>query len=133
MLVRLGREGYRHVQQSCRDVAMGLAQDIAAMDELALVSHGDQLPVLAFRDGYDEPGWSVYDVSERLRAHGWIVPAYPMPTGMEHVHVLRVVVRNGFTSDLADLFVRDLRTVLKRLTAGDAGSAAPGDRTGFHH
>ena len=34
-----------------------------------------------------------------------------MPKGMEDVHVLRIVVRNGFSRDLAELLLRDLRAV----------------------
>jgi len=133
MLIRLGREGYRRVQQECRDVAVWLAGRIDEIKDFALVSGGDELPVLAFRTAGEDVGWSVYDVSERLRGHGWIVPAYPMPDGMEDVHVLRVVVRNGFSRDLAELFLRDLRAVLHALERPGAAAIVPGDRTGFHH
>jgi glutamate decarboxylase len=133
-LVRLGRDGFRRVQQDCRDVARWLAAEIEKLGEFSLVSRGDELPVLAFTRAGEADDWSVYDVSERLRVFGWIVPAYPMPTGMEDVHVLRVVVRNGFTRDMAALLVDDLRRVLHRL--GEAGGDAVGmggARTGFHH
>jgi glutamate decarboxylase len=60
------------------------------------------------------------------------VPAYPMPAGMEDVHVLRVVVRNGFSRDMAELLVRDLRAVVERLERV-GGDVDAGDRTGFHH
>jgi glutamate decarboxylase len=133
-LVRLGRDGFRRVQQDCRDVAGWLASEIDGLGEFSLLSHGGELPVLAFARAGEADDWSVYDVSERLRVFGWIVPAYPMPTGMEDVHVLRVVVRNGFTRDMAGLLVDDLRRVLHRL--GEAGGDAVGmggERTGFHH
>jgi glutamate decarboxylase len=132
--VRLGRDGFRRVQQDGRDVARWLAEAIGSLGEFRLLSHGEELPVVAFARSGDEDDWSVYDVSERLRVFGWIVPAYPMPTGMEDVHVLRVVVRNGFTRDMAGLFVDDLRRVVQRL--GEAGGDAVGmggARTGFHH
>jgi glutamate decarboxylase len=103
------------------------------MDEFALLSHGDQLPVFAFRAADAAAEWSVYDVSERLRARGWIVPAYAMPAGMDDVHVLRVVVRNGFSRDLAGLFVRDLRAAMQVLEASHGRRLTSGDRTGFHH
>ena len=41
--------------------------------------------------------------------NGWIVPAYTLPPDAEHIRILRVVVRNGFGRDLADLFLDDLR------------------------
>jgi len=131
--VRLGRDGFRRVQQACRDVAAWLAEQVGAMGVFELLSEGRQLPVFAFRAADGVEGWSVYDVSERLRGHGWIVPAYRMPDGMQHVHVLRVVVRNGFSRDLAELLVRDLRSVVDGLGRDDAQRDRAGDRTGFHH
>jgi glutamate decarboxylase len=132
--VRLGREGFQRVQQECRDVARWLAETVGGLEEFSLLSHGEELPVVAFARAGGGDDWSVYDVSERLRVFGWIVPAYPMPTGMEDVHVLRVVVRNGFTRDMAGLFVDDLRRVLHRLCqAGGDAVGMGGERTGFHH
>jgi glutamate decarboxylase len=133
-LVRLGFDGFRRVQQDCRDVARWLAGEVEGLGEFELVSRGGELPVVAFARSGDGEDWSVYDVSERLRVFGWIVPAYPMPTGMEDVHVLRVVVRNGFTRDMAGMLVDDLRRVLDRLRrAGGDAVGMGGERTGFHH
>jgi glutamate decarboxylase len=134
--LRLGLEGYREVQQACRDTAKWLAGEIAEIGSYTLVSKGDQLPVFAFQSA---PGtaWTVYDVSDALRAHGWLVPAYPMPDAMANVSVLRVVVRNGFSRDLATMFLADLKRVTEHLvqTAGSGHAAHPhhGKRAGFHH
>ena len=45
-------------------------------------------------------------MSERLRQRGWLVPAYTFPENMQDTAVLRIVVRNGFSVDLADLLLR---------------------------
>jgi glutamate decarboxylase len=130
--LRLGHAGYRAVTQACRDTARWLAERVSEVGPFELVSDGSALPVFAFRlrDGVE--GYSVYDVSEAVRARGWIVPAYPMPRGLEDVHVLRVVVRNGFGRDLAHSFVADLARAVERLEDG-GGRVDPGDRAGFHH
>ena len=52
--------------------------------------------------------FTVSDVSRRMRERGWQVPAYTMPPNREDLAVLRVVVRNGMSSDLAALFLADL-------------------------
>jgi glutamate/tyrosine decarboxylase-like PLP-dependent enzyme len=52
-----------------------------------------------------EQNYSVFDVSAALREHGWLVPAYTFPANREDLSVLRIVVRNGFTHDLADLLL----------------------------
>jgi glutamate decarboxylase len=83
-----------------------------------------------------ERKWTLYDLSDRLRMHGWQVPAYPMPDGLSDVTVQRIVVRNGMSHDLATLFVRDLRTCVRYLDGLDAplpSTADGGQGTGFHH
>jgi glutamate decarboxylase len=131
-LVRLGREGYRRVQQASRDTACRLAEQVAGLEPYRLLSDGGQLPVVAFALN-DGTGFSVYDISDALRVRGWIVPAYPMPPAIEHLDVLRVVVRNGFSPDLADLLLQDLRH--KTTLALEHGAPFPqhARHASFHH
>ncbi len=133
--VRLGTDGFTRVQQACRDTARWVAGEVARLGPFALVSDGSDLPVVAFRMADGEDRFSVYDVSDALRAHGWLVPAYAMPEGLEDVSVLRVVVRNGFSRNLAELLVSDLGNVVAEL-GERAGGRAPADgkrRSAFHH
>ena len=51
----------------------------------------------------------MFDLSERLRMRGWQVPAYTFPDDMTSTAVMRIVVRNGFSLDLANLLLVDLR------------------------
>jgi glutamate decarboxylase len=129
--LRLGHEGYRRVQQECRDTAAWLADRIEGLGPFALVSRGDGIPALAFRIAAPEPGFTVYDVSDGLRAHGWLVPAYAMPPGLDDMAVLRVVVRNGFSRDLAGKLLDSLGTVADKLRGGS--QSRPDGRSGFHH
>jgi glutamate decarboxylase len=73
--------------------------------------------VLAFRLADPAARYSVFDLSERLRQRGWLVPAYTFPANMQDVAVLRIVVRNGFSRDLAGLLVDDLHTQVRALSA----------------
>jgi glutamate decarboxylase len=132
-LIRLGREGYARVQQASRDTARWLADAVGGLGAFALLSHGDQLPVFAFRTADAVEGFSVYDVSETLRARGWIVPAYAMPPAIEDLHVLRVCVRNGFSRDLAELLVADLRAATEKLERRGGDDRDPAERASFHH
>ncbi|MFC9257372.1 glutamate decarboxylase [Amycolatopsis thailandensis] len=125
--VRLGREGFRAVQQASRDVATQLADGIAELGPFELLTRGDQLPVFAFTTKADVEGFDVFDVSRRLRERGWLVPAYTFPENRTDLAVLRIVVRNGFTHDLADLLLDDLRRLLPEL------DHRPRRRTAFHH
>ncbi|WP_395758897.1 glutamate decarboxylase [Streptomyces althioticus] len=132
--LRLGRDGYRAVQQAARDVATGLSARIEALGDFRLLTRGDELPVFAFTTAPDVTGFDVFDVARRLRETGWLVPAYTFPANRQDLAVLRVVCRNGFSEDLADLFAEDLTRLLpdlrrQRHPLTEDRNAA----TGFHH
>ncbi len=130
--LRLGFSGFKLVQDVCRDVARHLSREIAALGPFELVTDDFGIPAFAFRlRDPDGAGFTVFDVSEALRGHGWIVPAYHMPPAIEDMAVLRIVVRNGFGRNLADRLLDDLRRATERL-GGKAHPSAQ-DRTGFHH
>ncbi|MGW1182794.1 glutamate decarboxylase [Streptomyces drozdowiczii] len=132
--LRLGRDGYRAVQQAARDVATGLAAKIEELGDFRLLTRGDQLPVFALTTKPEVTAYDVFDVSRRLRERGWLVPAYTFPANREDLAVLRIVCRNGFSSDLAELLVEDLRLLMPELRAQphpltrDQNAA-----TSFHH
>lgn len=132
--LRLGREGYRAVQQSTRDVARGVADRVEALGDFRLLTRGDELPVFAFTTAPDVQAYDVFDVSRRLRERGWLVPAYTFPPNREDLSVLRVVCRNGFSADLAELFVADLEQLLPELRRQSHPFTRNKDAaTGFHH
>ena len=111
--LRLGFEGYRAVQQGCQDVARRLAAGIAELGPFELLTDGTDLPVFAFRLRDDVENYTVFDVSRALREHGWQVPAYTLPANLEDVEVLRIVVRNGFSADLAEIFLGHLERAVR--------------------
>ncbi|MEU5437786.1 glutamate decarboxylase [Streptomyces sp. NPDC020719] len=132
--LRLGREGFRAVQQTTRDVARTLAAEVEALGDFELLTRGDELPVFAFTTAAEVKRYDVFDVSRRLRERGWLVPAYTFPPNREDLSVLRVVCRNGFSSDLAAMLVEDLGRLLPELRR----QSGPLDRdesvaTAFHH
>ncbi|MET7781034.1 MULTISPECIES: glutamate decarboxylase [Streptomyces] len=132
--LRLGREGFRAVQQTTRDLARGLAARIEALEDFRLLTRGDELPVFAFTTAPHVTSYDVFDVSRRMRESGWLVPAYTFPANREDLSVLRVVCRNGFSVDLADLFIEDLSRLVPQLRrlphplTQDKEAAS-----GFHH
>ncbi|MBT2529042.1 glutamate decarboxylase [Streptomyces sp. ISL-99] len=132
--LRLGRDGYRAVQQASRDVARGLAERIEATGDFRLLSRGDQLPVFAFTTAPEVRNFDVFDVSRRLRERGWLVPAYTFPENRQDLAVLRIVCRNGFSADLAQLLVESLEHVLPGLRAQRQPTTRdPAAATSFHH
>jgi glutamate decarboxylase len=132
--LRLGRDGYRAVQQAARDVATRMAGRIEALGDFRLLTRGDQLPVFAFTTAPDVEAYDVFDVSRRLRESGWLVPAYTFPANREDLSVLRVVCRNGFSADLAELLTQDLERLLPELRRQQRPLTRDKQAaTGFHH
>jgi len=127
--LRLGHEGYRKVQGYARDVATRLSAQIAELEPFELLTRGDELPVFAFKLLDDVDNMTVFDVSNAARERGWQLPAYTFPANRTDLAALRVVIRRGFTHDMADMLVDDLKRQLPRLRAQphpvhDASSAA---------
>ncbi|MCX2932438.1 glutamate decarboxylase [Mycobacterium sp. CVI_P3] len=114
--VRLGRAGYTTVMKRLSHTARWLSDQLAECKHFEVISDGSAIPVVAFRLSGDF-GYTEFDVSAALRSYGWQVPAYTMPEGAENVTVLRVVVREGFSADLARSLWDDLNAVLGHLDA----------------
>ena len=64
---------------------------------------------------------------------GWLVPAYPMPEGLQDLIVQRIVVRNGLSRDLAQRFLADLKEAADFLDAVPVPIPTEGQIVGFHH
>jgi len=127
--LRLGREGYTRVLQALRDTAVDMATAIADMGPFEVVSDGSAIPVLAFKVK-DPEQFTVFHVSDHLRRGGWQVPAYTMPENATDVAVLRIVVREGFSRDLADGLVDALREAVSHL---DEHPPSHDPQAGFSH
>jgi glutamate decarboxylase len=77
--------------------------------------------------------YTVFDLSLALRERGWQVPAYTFPENRTDLAALRVVVRRGFTHDMADLLLVDVKRQLARLEKQPAPTHDAASATGFAH
>src|SRR5271165_4243500 len=112
--LRLGREGYTQIMHSLSQTARWLGEQLRVGDHCELISDGSAIPVVAFRLAKDR-GYTEFDVSHELRTFGWQVPAYTMPDNATNISVLRIVVREGLSADLARALHDDTRTALASL------------------
>jgi glutamate decarboxylase len=119
MFLSLGHSGYTLVQQNSSAVAQHIAAQVGAMGPYRLITDGSDLPVFAFATRSEIENYTVFDVSDRMRERGWLVPAYTFPENRSDLSVLRVVVRAGMTLDMADMFLADLRTQTEWLESLD--------------
>jgi glutamate decarboxylase len=119
MFTTLGRTGYTAMMSSLQETAMHISQGISALAPYRLISDGSELPVFAFALRPETTNYTVFDVSERLRERGWLVPAYTFPQNRQDLSVLRIVVRSGMHMEMADDLLGHLRAVTETLEALD--------------
>jgi glutamate decarboxylase len=115
--IRLGRQGYADVHNACYATGQYLAAEITKLGPYELLCDGDPLtgiPSVAWRiaDGED-PGYNLYDIADRLRVHGWQVPAYPLTGSVSDIAVQRILVRQGVTHDMAGLLLTDFEQAVR--------------------
>jgi glutamate decarboxylase len=130
--LRLGFDGYAKVQGYSRDVATYLSESIGRLGPFEPLTRGDELPVFAFTLAADVKNFTVFDVADALRERGWLVPAYTFPRNRQDLAALRIVVRRGFSHDVADLLLADFERQLPRLRK-QAAPVNDGAAASFHH
>jgi glutamate decarboxylase len=131
--IRLGFNGYRAVQNYAREVATRLSGEIEGLGRFELLTRGDELPVFAFKVADEIDNFTAFDLSNALRARGWQVPAYTFPANRTDLAALRVVVRRGFTHDLADMLLADMQRALGVLEKQPAPVHTRETAASFHH
>ena len=131
-LLRLGKEGYRRIHQACYDTAQYLGVELQKIGPFEMLYDGNGgIPALCFQlKSNAKAPYTLYDLSDKLRSRGWQVPAYSMPANRQDMVVMRILVRHGFSRDMADLLLDDFKRcmahfaenpVTKPLTQAQAG------------
>lgn len=114
--LRMGRAGYTDVMQRLSATADYLSGLVEASAYLDLMSKPNALPLVCAKVA-DGVGFTAFDISAGMKARGWIVPAYTLAKDADHQAVIRVVVREGMSRDMADLLVADFHRVAETLGA----------------
>ncbi len=136
--LRLGRDGYRKVQEATYAVAGHLAQGLESMGRFHLLFDGNPrtgIAAVAWKLSQDMPHkHNLFDLAEELRTRGWLVPAYTLPPDQQDVTVQRIIVRHGMSFDMADLLLKDMWTAITKLDdRPPSRPLAPAEGASFHH
>ena len=116
--IHLGFEGYRKVHSSSMDVACYCHDQIGKMSCFRNYSDTLENPLFIWYmdPEYDKnANWTLFDLQDKLMQSGWMVPAYTMPKNIEDMVVMRIVVRQGMTQDMADMLMGDIRNAVAEL------------------
>lgn len=136
--LRLGKEGYRKIHEACYDSAQYLAEKIGSMGPFEILYGGEMasgIPALCWRikEGAD-PGFSLYDLADRLRTRGWQVPAYSLPANRQELVIQRILVRHGVSRDLGSILLRDMREAIEYFSRHPIKSPMTAEEgSGFSH
>ncbi|QDS96035.1 Glutamate decarboxylase beta [Roseimaritima multifibrata] len=136
--LRLGHEGYRKIHTACYETAKYIAGEVAKLGPFDVIYDGDMasgIPALCWKlkEGVD-PGFSLYDFADRLRARGWQVPAYSLPPKREDLAIQRILVRHGVSRDLGSLLVEDMKRAIDYYKSHPVHTPMSADEaSGFHH
>lgn len=115
--IRLGRTGYSRLQASLYGVARYVADSLETVGPFEIIHNGDAnrgIACVSWRLTGDHE-WNLYDLSDRLRTRGWLIAAYPLPADREDETVMRILIRHGFSRDMADLLLADVTRCLAQL------------------
>ncbi|WP_422132654.1 glutamate decarboxylase [Endozoicomonas sp. ALD040] len=139
IFLRLGKEGYQRIQQACYDTAQYLSKKIESLGLFDVIYNGNGgIPAISWSLKQNvNPGFNLYDLSDRIRIRGWQIAAYSMPANREDLVIMRILVRHGFSRDLSDLLIDDLRRCLDYFenhpveNSGNEGDSSSYNHTGF--
>jgi glutamate decarboxylase len=116
--LRLGKEGYREIQTGCAALGRSLAEKIAGFGPFKIIYDGrGGIPGLCWE--LKDPAsssFTLYEYANRLRERGWLVPAYSMPPDREDLVIQRILIRHGFTQDMADMLLLEMQDALDHFT-----------------
>lgn len=116
--IRLGREGYHDVQRNSMEIARYCHQRIGDMECFENYSSEvvNPLFVWSLAEEYEKRAkWTLYDLQALLQQSGWMVPAYSMPKNIEDMTVMRIVIRQGMSRDMADMLLKDIENGVAEL------------------
>lgn len=116
--IRLGFQGYKEVQYNSLQIAKYIHGEIAKMAPFVNYSENVVNPLFIWylKPEYAKSAkWTLYDLQDKLSQHGWMVPAYTLPSKLEDYVVMRVVVRQGFSRDMADMLLGDIKNAIAEL------------------
>jgi len=132
--LRLGKQGYREIQTECAALGRYLAEQIAALGPFRIIYDGQGgIPGLCW-ELKDPPSasFTLYDLADRLRDRGWLVPAYSMPAHREDLVIQRILVRHGFTRAMAHALLVEMQSALDHFAEHPIDLTLAGAESGSH-
>jgi glutamate decarboxylase len=105
--LRFGKEGYRKIMIRILENARYLAELLASSGKFDILNSAEFFPVVTVKLKHSE-NYTIFELSHKLRERGWILPAFTLPKNAENLALMRVVVKENFSRELADMLFDDI-------------------------
>ena len=116
--IHLGMEGYKEIHSNSMAIARYCHEAIGKMSCFENYSKDLVNPLFIWSmtpEYAKKANWTLFDLQDKLMQSGWMVPAYTMPKNIEDMVVMRIVVRQGMSRDMADMLIEDIKNAVKEL------------------
>jgi glutamate decarboxylase len=116
--IRLGKSGYTDITTNMMQNSRYLADKLRYSGKFEIINKQKTLPLVAVR--LKDAAFTVFQLSDKLRQKGWIVPAYHLPENAQDVAVMRMVIKENFSRDMVDLLFDDIMEACHSLDVAEA-------------
>ena len=116
--IHLGEDGYRDIHSNSMNIAQYCHDEIGKIPYFKNYSDTLENPLFiwSLNPEFEKTAkWTLFDLQDKLMQSGWMVPAYTMPKNIEDMVVMRVVVRQGMSRDMANMLIEDIRNAVEEL------------------
>ncbi|KAJ0404024.1 hypothetical protein ATCC90586_001322 [Pythium insidiosum] len=111
--LRFGFEGYQRIMEASMETAAYLRSALVATGHFRIIDR-QHMPLVAFAL-IDSSRYTCFDIQDKLKSRGWIVPAYTCSRGAESLVIMRVVVKQNFACHMANMLVQDILKAIEAL------------------
>lgn len=112
-LIRLGFQGYKDIINNMMENAKYMAGELEKTGIFEVINKEIPFPLVTVK--LKNTDYTVFQLSDKLREMGWIVPAYTLPANADDIAVLRMVIKENFGRDMVDSFLNDINNACANL------------------
>jgi len=105
--IRLGFDGYKDIMEVMNGNAKYLAYELEETGKFEVINKDVYFPLVTVK--LKDADFTVFQLSDKLREKGWIIPAYTLPKNADDIAVMRMVIKENFGRDMVDSLLNDIK------------------------
>jgi glutamate decarboxylase len=109
-------------------VATYLRDRLIKSGKFQIMNQAQRIPVVALTLDESVKRYNEFDISNKVREKGWILPAYSMPPDAQEIDSLRIVVRPHMNRDVSQILANDIEEACEYLEQHGGTATRASDR-----